>query len=514
MKKIQILALSLSFFVCCIQLALAQDREKAIDNFFSAINKNGEISGSVLIAENGKILYQNSFGYADAEHKIPNTPNTLFEIASVSKLFTSIAVLQLYEHKKLALADKFAKYFPDFPYPDVTIGQLLANTSGIPDVGDLFVPLWKLNRDTIFTLRDIIPALKSQKLPLGFTSGEGWDYSNTNFNLLALLVEKVGGEKYADYLSQHIFMPAGMKTTFQKTSGSNPYTHSNVAYNYALPFISSVSPVRVDSFAVNDYKVHYRTWPSEGDSHIYTSVTDLASFDRALNHGRLLKQKTIGLLYSPSTRNNGKKIILKGLESDIGVLGDFYWAAGNRIDVDSILGKIAWESGGEPGARANVIQNLTKHQLVIWLDNKESPSAMDNIFGALNIINSKNVPVKKAKQQAATLYARSLISEGEDASFAKLITMAPDSANYNLTEGDMNNLGYEFVNNQKIDLALQTFRAGVYIFPNSDNLFNSYGEILAKSGRKEAAIIMYKKSILLNSKNEDSQKALKQLEQK
>ena len=514
MKKIQILALSLLLFVCCIQPALAQDREKALDNFFSAINKNGEISGSVLIAENGKILYQHSFGYADAEHKVLNTPTILFEIASVSKLFTSIAVLQLYEHKKLALADKFAKYFPDFPYPDVTIGQLLANTSGIPDVGDLFVPLWKLNRDTIFTLRDIIPALKSQKLPLGFKPGEGWDYSNTNFNLLALLVEKVGGEKYADYLSKHIFMPAGMKTTFQKISGSNPYTHPNVAYNYALPFISSISPARVDSFAVNDYKVHYRAWPSEGDSHIYTSVTDLASFDHALNRGRLLKQKTIGLLYSPSTRNNGKKIILRGLESDIGVLGDFYWAAGNRIDVDSTLGKIAWESGGEPGARANVIQNLNKHQLIIWLDNKESPSAMDNIFGALNLINNKNTPVKRAKQRAAALYARSLSGDGEDAAFARLITMAPDTSNFVLTEGDMNNLGYEFVNNQKIDLALQTFRAGVYIFPNSDNLFNSYGEILAKSGRKEAAIIMYKKSVLLNPKNDDSKQALTRLEQK
>ena len=418
--------LLLSVLICCLtQFSLAQEREKALDNFFTTINKNGEISGSVLVAENGTVIYQKSFGYGDAQNKIPNTPNTLFQIASVSKLFTSIAVLQLSERNKLNLSDKFSRYFPDFPYPDVTIYQVLANTSGIPNNGDVFVPLWRLNRDTIFTLNDVIPALKKDKLPLNFQPGTNWDYSNTNYSLLALLVEKVSGEKYADYLSKNIFIPAGMISTFQKTSGSNPYKHPNVAYNYAWPFISCMTPARVDSFATNEYKVNYRTWPSEGDANIYTSVSDLVSFNRALFNGRLLKAGALGLLFSPSTRNNGRKIILQGLESELGVLGDFYWGFGNRIDVDSTLGKIVWESGGLPGCRANIIQNVTKHQLLIWLDNQQSPSAMDNIFGALNIVNGKNTAVKKAKQRAAAIYARSLMSEGEDAAFAKLMVMAP-----------------------------------------------------------------------------------------
>jgi CubicO group peptidase (beta-lactamase class C family) len=508
-------ALLLSFFICCLtQFSFAQEREKALDNFFSTINRNGEISGSVLVAENGKVLYQRSFGYADAQNKILNTANTLFQIASVSKLFTAVAILQLCERKKLNITDKFIKYFPDFPYPDVTIKQLLSNTSGIPDVGDVLVPLWKLNKDTIFTLRDIIPALRSQKLPLGFKPGEGWDYSNTNYSLLALLVEKVSGEKYATYLSKKIFIPVGMQSTFQKTSGINPYTHPNVAYNYAWPFISSMMPVRVDSFATNDYKVHYQAEPAEGDANVYTSVSDLVNFNQALFNGRLLKPRTIGLLFTPSIRNNGRKFTLNGVESEIGVIGDFYWGFGNRIDVDSTLGKIVWESGGLPGCSANMIQNLTKHQLLIWLDNQQSPSAMDNIFGALNIVNGRTPAVKKARQQAAAHYARSLKSEGEDAAFAKLMVMATDTANYSLTQNEMNELGYEFSNNQKTDLALQAFRAAIYVFPNSDNLFNSYGEILVKSGKKEAAIIMYKRSLLLNPKNDDSKKSLADLERK
>jgi CubicO group peptidase (beta-lactamase class C family) len=514
-NRIKLRFILLSFFVCSItQFSFGQGRESSLDSFFSTIDKNGDISGSVLIAEKGKILYQKSFGYADAQNKIPNTANTLFQIASVSKLFTAIAVLQLYEQKKLNLTDKYATYFPDFPYPEVTIKQILSNTSGVPDVGDLFVPFWRLNRDTIFTLNDIVPALKLSKLTLNFQAGDAWEYSNTNYSLAALLVEKISGEKFDRYLSKKIFKPAGMKTTFQKTSGTNPYTHSSVAYNYDLPFRFSITPVRVDSFATNDYKVHYKTYPSEGDANIHTSVLDLANFDKALYNGILLKQKSINLLFSPSTRNNGKKVTLRGVGSEIGVIGDFYWGFGNRISLDSSMGKIVWGSGGMPGCSANIIMNLTKHQLIVWLNNKQSISAMDNIFGALSIVNDKAVAVKKAKKYIATTYAQLLVQNTEDYAFAKLIEMESDTSNYILDENELNQLGYEFFENEKNALAFEVLRSAITLFPDSDNLFNSYGELLAKSGKKEEAIIMYKKSLILNPKNEDSKKSLELLEKK
>ena len=513
--KIELCGLLLSFLICfTTQFSFAQGHEAVFDSFFSSIDNNGDISGSVLISENGKILYQKSFGYADAKNKIPNTANTLFQIASVSKLFTAIAVLQLFEQKKLNLADKYSKYFPDFPFPEVTIKQILSNTSGVPEVGDLFVPFWRLNRDTIFTLNDIVPALKLSNLPLNFQAGDAWEYSNTNYNLAALLVEKISGEKFDAYLSKKIFKPAGMKTTFQKTSGANPYTHLNVAYNYDLPFTFSITPVRVDSFATNDYKVHYKTYPSEGDANIYTSVLDLANFDKALNSGILLNQKSINLLFSPSIRNNGKKVILRGVGSEIGVIGDFYWGFGNRISLDSTLGKIVWESGGMPDCSANMISNLAKHQLIIWLNNKTSTSAMDNMFGALNILNNKPITVKQAKKHIATIYGQSLISSGEEYAFAKLIEMVDDTTNFILGENEMNELGYEFYSNQMSTLSFATFRSALLLFPKSDNLFNSYGEVLAKSERTQESIIMYKKSLMLNPENADSKKSLETLERK
>lgn len=510
-RHILFLSLVLTLFP---QFSRAQTRESALESFFAAIDKNWDISGSILVAENGKTLYQKSLGYADAQNKIPNTANTLFQIASVSKLFTAIAILQLFEQQRLELTDQFSKYFTDFPYPEVTIKQILSNTSGIPDIGDLFTPLWRLNRDTIFTLNDVIPALKISKLPLNFKPGDAWEYSNTNYVLLALLVEKTSGDKFDRYLTKMIFQPAGMNNTFMKTSGTNPYSRPNVAFNYALPFRFSTTPVRVDSFAINDYTVHYKTWPSEGDANIYTSVTDLLNFDRALYNGILLKQNNLNLLVSPSTKNNGRKIILRGLGSEIGVIGDFYWGLGNRISLDSTVGKIVWESGGMPGCSANMIINLTRHQVIIWLNNMESSSAMDNIFGALDIVNGKAAVVKKAKKHVAVIYGRQLVKNDENKAFANLIEMSSDTSNFIMDENELNELGYEFLNIKKEDLAFEVFRSALVLFPSSDNLFNSYGEALAGSGRKEEAIIMYKKSLLINPQNEDSKKALEALKQK
>lgn len=501
-------------FTCSIATSIqAQNLRNKFDSFFCEINKDENINGSVYIAENGNLVYQQSFGNADEEHKIANTTNTLFQIASVSKIFTAVAVLQLYEQKKIKLTDKFVDYFPAFPYANVTIQQILSNTSGIANTGDFLRNYWRMNRDTVFTLDDIIPALKASNTPLDFEPGEGWEYSNTNYNLLALLTEKVSHEAFNNYISNHVFKPAGMESTFLKTPGSNPYHQANVAYNYATPFLFSL-PVRVDSFAIPYFKIEYRTIPDFGAAGIYSSVTDLASFHDALNKGKLLKPGSLDLLYSASVKNNGKKIILGGVGSEAGEIGDFYWGFGNRIYLDSSMGKIIWESGGMPGCNANIVYNLNKHQLLIWLNNKESATTMNNIFEALNILNNKPFIVKKAKKHAANIYGNLLLEQGDDKAFASLINMKSDTANYIVDEDELNQLGYDFSENNLNTLALTTFRTAILLFPNSDNLLNSYAEVLLKAGKKEEAIIMYKESLLLNPDNEDSIKALQKLEEK
>ena len=139
---------------------------------------------------------------------------------------------------------------------------------------------------------------------------------------------------------------------------------------------------------------------------------------------------------------------------------------------------------------------------------------MDNIFGALDIVNGKAAAVKKAKKHVADIYGQLLLKTDENNAFASLIEMSSDTLNFIMDENELNELGYEFLKIKRDDLAFGVFRSALVLFPSSDNLFNSYGETLAASGRKEEAIIMYKKSLLINPQNEDSKKALEALKQK
>jgi CubicO group peptidase (beta-lactamase class C family) len=514
-KQTRFWFLLISFFMCCfVQQSKAQSREAALESFFAEIDKNGDVNGSVLVAENGKIIYQKSFGYADIQNKIPNTPTTLFQIASVSKIFTAIAVLQLYERKRLNLTDKFKKYFPDFPYNEVTIQHMLAMTSGLPEADGILFPIWEQNKDTSFKLIDIIPAINASKAQQKFKEGDKYQYCNTNYSLLALLVEKISGLKFDTYLSKQVFEPAGMKSTFQRLSGTNPYTHLNVAYNYTWPYRFSPIPVRFDTSSIDHLRYRYSKRPEVGAGDIYASVIDLMQFDLALQKGVLLKKESQKLIFSPSKFDNGKIFSIRGIGNEIGEIGNFYWGFGTRLSLDSSLGNIVWESGGVPGARANMVSNLTKKQFVVWLDNKENTSSMNNIFGAIDILNGKTAIVKTPKKHVAQSFGQLLENNNGDDSFTRLIAMVSDTVNYVLDENELNEMAYEFYNMDKKDCAFQTLRAALYLFPNSDNLFNSYGELLVKSDKREEAIIMYKKSLLLNPQNEDSIKSLEKLEQK
>ncbi|MGB4929173.1 MAG: hypothetical protein WBP43_04330, partial [Chitinophagales bacterium] len=155
---------------------------------------------------------------------------------------------------------------------------------------------------------------------------------------------------------------------------------------------------------------------------------------------------------------------------------------------------------------------ITKNQLIIWLNNEQSSSAMDNMFGALNIINKKSASAKKAKGNGAIIYAKLLQKNDKQHAFTKLIEMADDTTNFIVDENALNDLAYEFYEFVNENLAFETLRSAIFLFPNNDNLYNSYGELLAKSGKKEEAIIMYKKSLKLNPENEDSINSLNKLQ--
>lgn len=199
-----------------LQLTLpcfAQNESARIDSLARALFAQHELQGNILVTDKGKPVYEKPFGYADVSKQLPNTSSTSFMLASVSKIFTSVAILQLKEKGKLKLDASVSKYLPDFPYANISIRQLLSHTSGLPDY-QIFEGPNSDEPSRIFSNADFIPAIRNYKAGLLFQPGERWSYSNVGFGLLALIVEKVSGIAFQDYLSRYVFRPANMKHTY------------------------------------------------------------------------------------------------------------------------------------------------------------------------------------------------------------------------------------------------------------------------------------------------------------
>lgn len=404
-----------------------------IDSFFRTANQNSDINGNVLVIVKGNTMFKKSYGYANFEEKKLNNDSTIFQLASISKTFTAIAVLQLFEKRKLKLDDVFIKYFSNFPYPTITVRHLLSHTSGLPD-RTLFSVLVPANRERVFTNKDIIPELIKQKRPLKNNPGDECRYNNINFDLLALLVEKLSKMTFEDYIHKNIFARAEMKNTFSRTSLSNPTPLHSEAYNYDYPYMYSEKMMRVnDMFWLERVKMEYHNlFELSGDGSIYSTVLDMQKYDEALYSGTLLKPSTLELAFSRTKLNNGNYA-----EINIGI-GKAYYGLGWEIFDDTTSGKIVWHAGGRPGCWTIFLRNITKNQTVILLDNAENFGAYKYALTAMNLLNNKSPLVQK--KSLAKIYGIALLSNGADYALGKLFQLKDDSINYRLSEPEMSKL--------------------------------------------------------------------------
>jgi CubicO group peptidase (beta-lactamase class C family) len=170
-----------------------------------------KFSGAVLIAKDGQPVFEGAYGYADRENQVTNRVDTKFRFGSMGKMFTAVGVLQLAQGGKIRLDDPIAKYLPDYPNQEVaavTIYQLLTHSGG---TGDIFGPEYEAQRLELKELKDYVGLYG--KRGVQFKPGTDWDYSNYGFILLGRIIEVVSGQSYYDYVSDHIFKPAGMNST-------------------------------------------------------------------------------------------------------------------------------------------------------------------------------------------------------------------------------------------------------------------------------------------------------------
>ncbi len=238
-------------------------------------------SGAVIVAKNGKTLFGQAYGLSDREKKTPNTLKTRFRLGSMNKMFTAVATLQLAQRGKLDLKTPFGNYLTDYPNKDVaskvTIEQLLSHTGG---TGDIFGPEFDKNRLELKTLQDYVK-LYGNRGP-EFAPGSRWQYSNYGFLLLGVIVEKVSGQSYYDYVRDQIFKPAGMTAT-----ASEP--EEQVVADRSIGYTRFTG----DGLKPNTDTLPYRGTSAGGG---YSTVEDLLKFATALQTHKLLNAQYTEML--------------------------------------------------------------------------------------------------------------------------------------------------------------------------------------------------------------------------
>lgn len=314
--------------------------EAQLEEFVAKQAAAGEFSGVVLIAKNGESIFEKAYGLADREGKVANTLQTKFNLGSMNKMFTGVAIMQLAEQGRLSVTDTVGKYLPDYPNKEVservTIQHLLTHTSGL---GDYFNQKFFSRRRPLEKLADFLPFFVDQ--PLTSRPGSKWRYSNAGYLVLGLIVERVSGQGYYDYVKKHIYRPAGMNDTSHRLPGSDLPAVA-VGYTHRQP--GDVVRVRAPQPDIGS---------SAGGG--YSTVHDLLKFDRALREHRLLDPKNTALL---TTAKIGEK--------------DFGYAYG--FGNEPINGRRHFgHNGGAPGVGAQFDSYPDLGYTVVILSNYDYP---------------------------------------------------------------------------------------------------------------------------------------------
>ena len=265
-----------------------------LDSLLLRINKRHDFHGSLLVAKNGKILYDNQIGYVDFRKKEPLHEASAFQLASVSKQFTAAAIMLLYERNQIQLTDTVNKYFPDFPYEDVTIKNLLNHTAGLPRYFWVAEHEWQQKKAPCNS--EMMALLESSKALRYFKPGRNFDYSNTGYVVLASIVEKISGTSFSAFVKKNIFDPLDMKDSFIYSAKNDPIK-TNQLDGYRL--YRGWRHLKINS-TVNDAIV--------GDKNVYATSKDLLKWTLGLNSGKLLSKTSVDLMYAKGETVYGRKV--------------------------------------------------------------------------------------------------------------------------------------------------------------------------------------------------------------
>ena len=413
-----------------------------ISNYLDELSTDDFFSLSIAISQGDEVVFKNAYGYANRSHKFPNKVTTKYNIASIGKMFTAVATLQLYEKNKIDLHQPVGKYLPEFPNEyirdSITIHQLLTHTGGLP--------IW-FSRDFVMnpkfsflSLSDYLPLFDNitiDRQKIGQNS-----YSNVGYFVLGYIIENISGKSYKEYVNAHLFHPLKMKNT-------DLWNLTEI-----IPVVATgyIRPANKNDWWKTNAHINMGSGPAGG---AYSSVLDFLTFFKALRNNELLSPENTALMFSPKTQtddgqygygisiseNNGQKII--------GHLGGFF----------GIRGELMWYKKGDYTVAILANSDHTDYIDISYFikteltGTKNQQEIYNNTLSLIKQINKKDFQVTEAN-------CKKIMHQKFDESLIQI-------------------KAYHFLNNKNYEHAALLFKLNSILFPDSESAKND----LAKANK-------------------------------
>jgi len=483
--------LTLAFLVNATIAGQAQNIDKQkqarLESYVASYYNQGTFNGVVMVAEKGKPILSKGYGYANVEWQVPNTPQTKFLLASISKTFTATMVMKLVDQGKLSLDSKLSDvlkwYRPDVGNK-VTIRHLLNHTSGIPNyfglkrqtVDDIMKdfgngPINKTEFAKKYCMRD-----------LDYEPGTKWMYNNSAYFLLGLIVEEVNGTSYEKALQDLVLIPLGMSNSGDRQP--DPYkVLDKMATGYMRQFSTFSSPS------------YWNMSTAYAAGSLYSTLEDLLKYDRAFYSETFLSKASRDAMFTPGLNNYGCGWELREVP----------------VGIDSAMKKVRTHEGFLLAWHTRFYQIPDEQYLIIILSNAGN-APLEKMFKGITDILYNRQPANM-KPLVAFELSKSIPQGKTDSQLEKFRSCFKTEKNkWDFDEAELNRLGYATMLKDTAS-AVKIFAFITELYPKSWNAWDSYAESLVALGSTEDAIKAYEKSVQLNPGNKAGIEALKKLKE-
>jgi CubicO group peptidase (beta-lactamase class C family) len=474
-------ALSLFILLFITQICAGQDKKAKLEEIMKSYHQFNMFDGSVLVAENGKVTYKGAFGMANREWDIPNTTDTKFMIGSVSKPITSILMLIQVQKGLIDLDKTIADYLPEFSKKNghkITIRQLLSHTSGMPnyDIIKDFFP--KISRQN-FTREDYIKLYKDSSLV--FEPGTNYYYSSWGYFTLGYIMEKVTGKSYSTLMKEDIFDKIGM-------DGSGSYFHTQIVNKRATGYDYTIG-----GYTSSDFRDQSNTM---GTGDLYSTVEDLYKLHIAITDNTLINKKLTDEMFTPGIRP---------WRYGLGWFNQNF----KYTPTDSVFAN--YHLGTTEGFLSFMIRVPSTNSLVVFLCNSSPTHFFGIASNLMKVLHDKPVTLKQPVHKV--LEALLATSNGEKA-VEEYKKMKQDANHFYIDWLAMNQLGNLLYTAKRYEDARLIFENNDSEFPNKELALFDLAKTYEILGRKQDAIVWYKKAIAINAGYEEAKNRLKDLENK